>query len=160
MRARRAVFPGNRVRQTGGPSEAHEDRRRALDALAILTGHTAALPWGFPDGLRPDVLRCDLSRSSLFVGDAKEVETPGCLETRVRLLRYIRWVASHVQTGRRTATLAICFGPASQARGWQETLEVLSHEAGMEPILCQHDRLGSGFNVVWLVCGGFQRTRA
>ena len=114
------------------PSPLHEDRRRSLDAVAVLSGHTEWWP-SFPDGLLPDVLRYDPRTDHLFVGDAKATETPGCTATMTRLLAYARWVRAHVSRRARSGTLAVAYGKADQTNGWMRLLTEIALELDLTP---------------------------
>lgn len=59
---------------------------RDLETLATLAGFTAHLVLAWR--LQPDVLRACAHDSSVFLGDAKDTETPGCEATRRRLRWY------------------------------------------------------------------------
>lgn len=131
-----------------GSQEVHELRVDFLDALAILMGCEDALGAALPDGSRPDVLRVDSTRRVLFVGDAKHSESPGNRETQARLLRYMRWLSSHVQGGG-IGVFAVCFGRDSDTAAWVETLAMLCSEAGLEHTEKGVERFEPGMTVVW-----------
>lgn len=110
------------------PSVAHEQRAEVLDALAVLAGFSAELAC-WPDGTRPDVLRADVARRRLFVGEAKATESPCRSDTAERLARYLAWVAA----ARADMTyVAICFGRRDDRRGWIRLLERVSSPAGVD----------------------------
>src|SRR5206468_314859 len=88
----------------------HDRRVEFLGTLATLMGCTETFGGVFPDGRRPDVLRADSKLTVLFVGDAKNTESPGNLETQARLLRYLRWLAAFVDRGAGIGIFALCFG--------------------------------------------------
>src|SRR5438552_4098414 len=104
----------------GAPSAPHEERRRVLDALAVLTGYTVELP-SLPDGSRPDVARMNGRRRSLFLGEAKDTETARRTDTQIRLVEYARWLAAATTTGSR-GVLAVCFGRSADRARWVATL--------------------------------------
>lgn len=110
------------------PSVAHERRAGVLDALAVLAGFSVELTC-WPDGTRPDVLRADVARRRLFVGEAKETESPGRTDTAERLARYLGWVAAARAD---LAYVAVCFGRHADRRGWIRLLEQLSRPAGVD----------------------------
>lgn len=93
------------------PSEAHEDRVRVLETLAILAGFPSELWIG--QRLMPDVARYDPISWSLFVGDAKATETSGCAATRARLGAYVRAIRPWRRDGA-TLTLVIAMGDRSR----------------------------------------------
>jgi len=127
----------------------HKQRQEFLDCLAILTGYEVELTTGFPDGRYPDVLRIDQSRQRLFIGDAKDSESPGCLDTQARLLAYFRWLSVHVVGRGGQGMVAICFGDVGHAPGWIATLEALAKEAGVGHMVSGVDYFGPGFVVAW-----------
>lgn len=128
----------------GRPSDDHEARRELLDAIAILAGFTLTFPGALPDGRRPDVLRVSLTRSGLFVGDAKATESPGNSDTVARLLAYARWIDAAAR-GRShpVAVLAVCVPGRHATQGWTRALELVAHEAGLPLPLIEATALGS-----------------
>ncbi len=102
----------------GAPSVAHEQRVDDLATLATLAGFTTdlQLPWR----LRPDVARVCAGHRSLFVGDAKATETPGCAATFARS----RWYATALQTIVLVeyALVALAIDDTEDVRAWQRTL--------------------------------------
>ncbi len=98
-----------RVEPRRGTS-AHDQKVTFLDTLAVLLGCTEGVGGEFPDGRRPDVLRIDADRGVLFIGDAKETESPGCQASLARLLSYLRWLPAQVVGRGGLGIFAICFG--------------------------------------------------
>lgn len=137
--------------KTTGRLAEHDLRVRFLDTLAVLVGYKESLGGQLPDGLRPDVLRYDSRKGRLFVGDAKNTESPGCLETQVRLLRYLRWLYAHSCSGERSGVFAICFGKSSDARGWVNTVSLLGREAGICFTEYEVERFTQGMLVAWFL---------
>ena len=131
-----------------GRQAAHALKVEFLDALAVLLGCESALGGAFPDGRRPDVLRADLGRRALFVGDAKHSERPGSRETQARLLGYMRWLSSHVRAGG-IGVFAVCFARESDTGGWAEALSTLEREVGLERTTRGGERFEPGLVVVW-----------
>jgi hypothetical protein len=119
-----------RRRRNRSPSAEHEYRRGVLDALAILTGHTAELVSGLPDGTRPDVARLDVKGMRVFLGEAKATETARCQATLARALKYVRWLAGGVRAGY-SGTFGVCFGQSAHAGAWRNTIEMLILECGI-----------------------------
>lgn len=114
------LLPGNNYGESR--NSIHDKRVRFLEVLADLIGcHEHIVP-GFPDGTMPDVLRKNSRGGMLFVADAKNTETPGNIDTQVRLSNYIRWVAMHVNSGKGSAIFLICFRRASDGPHWHKTL--------------------------------------
>lgn len=110
------------------PSPAHELRVRELESLATLSGITGAVQLGLL--AEPDVVRVDLGRRLLFVGDAKETETPGNRRTRSRLASYVR-EADLVLAKGGTCVIAIAHPVPSSARRWANLLNGILEGAGL-----------------------------
>jgi hypothetical protein len=135
-------------RSTGGKSP-HDIRAEFLDNLAVLMGFTTNLACGLPDGRRPDVLRMNIEHGSLFLGDAKDTETPGCQETQVRLLAYFRWLAIQVNHREGLGLFALCVKPGSDVAGWVRTVLWLGREVGILNIKYDVKKFDSRTAVVW-----------
>ena len=133
---------------SANPGPKHEERRRTLDALAILGGCREPLLPFFPDGRRPDVLRFDRARRHLFVGDAKDTETPGCRDTRVRLGLYASWLQANALVAG-IGTLALCH-PADAGGRWLDLLEVVAEEQGFTSAGARQRLLDAETVVSWL----------
>ncbi|HEU6444586.1 MAG TPA: hypothetical protein VFL61_05965 [Gaiellaceae bacterium] len=133
---------------SANPGLPHEERRRTLDALAILGGCREPLLPFLPDGRCPDVLRFDSERRHLFVGDAKDTETPGCSETRARLVRYASWLRANTLVGG-SGTLALCH-PAAGGVKWAELLESVAREQGFRDVHWRQRRLDADAVVSWV----------
>lgn len=129
----------------------HNDKVRFLDALAVLMGCKEAIGGALPYGEHPDVVRVDSKHGILFIGDGKNTESPGCTDTRLRLLRYLRWLAAHVSDRDRSGIFSICFGRKADSEGWLETVGILAHEAGLPCPEYGVTSFGPGLNVVWFV---------
>jgi len=95
--------------------------------MAILVGHSAHFPSGLPDNRRPDVLRIDIGRKRIFIGDAKDTEPPTSRATLARLQRYVLWLTAGLRAGY-TGTFAVCFGTKRHANGWRSSIEMLLRE--------------------------------
>lgn len=108
----------------------HEDRTTALDALAALAGFDARLP-SFGDGRVPDVLRVDLRTGGLFVGDAKETDSPLTAETYLRLRRYVVWGSAHLNSPGRHLVVALAV-PSRRGDAWEALLDALTDDVGIE----------------------------
>lgn len=129
----------------------HEDRRQSLDALAVLAGFRHHLG-RLPDGTVPDVLRVDLPGRGLFVGDAKHTESPGRVDTYLRLRHYACWVRAHQDdvgcNGR--ATLALCVPGRRQIDRWAHLLSTLADDVGLPAPAAGRQDLSDQEGVVWL----------
>lgn len=98
--------------------ELHDDKVRFLDSLAVLMGCKESLGGQLPYGERPDVLRTDRKQGVLFIGDGKNTESPKCIDTQLRLLRYLKWLSAHVSDKDRIGMFSICFGRKADSEGW------------------------------------------
>ena len=129
----------------------HNSRVLFLDTLALLLGCKGSIGGMLPDGRHPDVLRIDKKREILFIGEAKNTETPGFKETQMRLLEYLRWLASHVTKEDRIGLFAICFGEKADSAGWEQTVLMLAREISL--VCSGHDiaSFSSKLNVVWFI---------
>lgn len=133
---------------SSNPGPRHEERRRTLETLAILGGCREPLLPFFPDGRRPDVLRFDRARRHLFVGDAKDTETPGCRETHIRLSGYAAWLRANALVAG-TGTLALCHPPGSALR-WRELLETIARAHGFDGVTGEQRLLDADAVVSWV----------
>jgi hypothetical protein len=132
----------------------HNQRVEFLDALAALMGCKVKLGGVLPDGRRPDVLRMDVRRGVLFIGDAKDTESPGCRATQVRLLRYLDWLRAHVARTERRGVFALCFGKEADADRWVETVLLLCHLVALDCSEYSVKRFEPGLLVAAFVCQG------
>jgi len=134
-----------------GSLAVHNNRVYFLDTLALLLGCKETIGGILPDGKRPDVIRMDKKREILFIGDAKNTESPSHKETQIRLLEYLRWLASHVSKENRVGLFAICFGKKEESANWEKTLLMLSHE--IDFICSRHGMtsFGSKLYIAWFL---------
>lgn len=136
----------------GRPTEAHERRATFLCSLAMLAGCTGSMGGQFPDGCRPDVIRYAAGRRLVFLGDAKDTETPGCRATRARLAAYLRWLRAHDAAGG-AAIFAVCFGRRGDAEGWFRTMVELAHREGVACVAGDITEFEPDLLVSWLLTG-------
>jgi hypothetical protein len=129
--------------------EMHNEKVRFLDTLAVLLGCAGSIGGHLPDGKYPDVLRIDTKRGILFIGDAKNTETPGCAETQIRILGYLKWLATYCTARKGLGVFAICFGNATDALNWKQAVIMLAHEVGLCCAESGLERFGKGVNVMW-----------
>jgi hypothetical protein len=109
------------------PGASHELRRGALDTMAIMAGFTASCRLG--EGLQPDVVRADLRRAYLLVGEAKDTETPGTAATAARYTKYAHEARRWLRAGF-TVVLAICHGDTWLAADWASFLAARAAACG------------------------------
>lgn len=134
----------------GKPCGSPHDRRVVfLRSLAVLTGNTIQLA-RLPDGSVPDVLQRSASGLSLFLGEAKDTEDPGRLDTQYRLLGYLSWLRSGLVVGTRAGTAAVCYGSRAHTPGWTKVLATLARDAGLWEADGGHSHFETGLNLVWL----------
>ncbi len=133
------------------PTAGHEERRVALDAIAILSGFTVPGAGGFPDGGKPDVLRLTVDGRSLFIGDAKATETPGNSETLLRLHAYSRWAAGACAEGGAVVVM-LCTPTVSSAYGWRQTLKEAALMAGLLEVRAEVADLAD-WGITWWTYG-------
>lgn len=136
----------------------HESRRQFLDSLAVLIGCHEQLGATLPDGLRPDVLRISTARRLLFLGEAKHSESPRNRYTVERLRSYVRWIGSHLDYAGEddgpppSAVMAICFGTASDADDWLDTLRSTLMRGGVLPTYSAIEEFDYDVVVAWCAC--------
>lgn len=129
----------------------HQARAEFLENLAVLFGCPHDVHGGFADGTRPDVLRSDAPKAVLFVGEAKDSESPGTTATQIRLLGYMRWIKAFLRRSEQKAMLAVCFGTAAHTKKWQDNLAFLIREADLVPLESGFERFDRTARVVWYV---------
>src|SRR5689334_2277066 len=96
----------------------HEGRVEFLKALAELAGYSVSLPC-LPGGLIPDVLKFSPISRGLFIGDAKNTESPFDQRTQVRLSHYLFSLAIYLRRTNSHGVFAICFGKRTQEDAWE-----------------------------------------
>jgi len=119
------------------PGYKHEERRGILSDIAILSGYDTNLKRGLPDGTIPDVLRIDSSCGSIFLGEAKDTESPGMLSTRKRLLNYLSWFRFIVGNCK-GSLFVLCVGNKER---WKCTLSGLVLDAGIKNSMISAEKI-------------------
>jgi hypothetical protein len=127
----------------------HDYRTRFLEALATLIGCQESFGRELPDDRRPDVMRMDSAHNVLFLGEAKNSETPGNVATRARLQRYLLWLSTHVLRRDGVGVLALCIGHREDACLWHQVVLMLGSEVGIAPDVHGVERFGPGLVLVW-----------
>lgn len=129
------------------PGERHEQRARVLEACADLSGHCSPCRLSADD--LPDLVRADVRSRRLFVGDAKNTESPGGKRTQARLFSYARalrpWLA-----GGFAVRLAVCHGRAAHDARWHALLRHALSCAGLEAGGSGSVDLGAGTIIAWI----------
>lgn len=135
----------------------HEQRVEFLDSLSVLLGYHLSPGHCFPDRRRPDVLKIDRTGKAIFVGDAKNTESPGFSATKMRLARYLRWISTFCSGRDARGIFCLCFGETGQSFAWEKTIEELcigerlhSHRQGL-------DYFGPGLIVAWTVLSNYSK---
>jgi hypothetical protein len=129
----------------------HSDQVAFLEDLASAAGFWDVLC--LPDGVLPDVARIDLGRKILFIGDAKDTETPGCSATARRLTRYVSWLAVHSTHAGNTSILVLCYRRASDTGGWARMVATVANSTEARVGHATVTQFGPGLNVLrWSVC--------
>jgi hypothetical protein len=108
-----------------------------LETLATLAGFVAPLPLAWR--LRPDVARICSRSGAVFLGDAKDTETPGCEATRSRLRWYL--LGSRTVCADRSLTIALAVA-AGAAPDWHVVLRQTARQAGLVPVVGGTAELG------------------
>jgi hypothetical protein len=113
------------------PGQEHERLKRELTTWAGARGYMKVYPQ-FQDGCTPDVLRTNVSRRFLFVGDAKDAtnETADNANTLERISGYFKnfhdLLGPELYSG---GELAIATNDAQEATRWVGALNVLARQA-------------------------------
>lgn len=136
------------------PTSKHEARRDLLEAIAILAGYTLQVPAGLLGGREPDVVRFHPRHRSLFIGEAKDTESPLTTSSRIRLLVYMRWFAAEVTRNGSDGLFMLCVGSGMQAQQWCIGLSSLACEVGLGRVEVIVEYFGGGSSCVWFAFGG------
>lgn len=115
----------------------HESRVCDLETLAALAGYTEPVAFGWR--LRPDVVRACPCNGALFIGDAKDTETPGCAATRARLRWYCVGAASYPRV---PVVMALAVSAEASVRGWRAAVVHAARAAGCRVTLWGTTALG------------------
>lgn len=130
----------------GGPSATHEDRASTLAAMATLAQYAICID-ALPDGSRPDVLQVRSRDYSIFVGDAKATETPGNVETALRLARYTNFLARYRSAGG-SGVMALAVSPVDRY-DWLRVLRDVCRSLADGRIAGNVDVIDDGCAIVW-----------
>ena len=131
--------------------QTHQSRVEFLNSLACLINCPTGIGATLADGTRPDVIRINNFRDSLFIGEAKNTELPSCLATQKRLRNYFKWLAAFQRQRRGNGIFAICFGDPNQTASWVETVNNLATEENLSWANSGTFDFDTGFTVVWFV---------
>lgn len=143
------------TRELSGCLLEHERLVAFLDTMAVMLGCAQTLESALPDATRPDVVRLDTRTDLLFIGDAKNTESPSSSLTRARLLGYMRWLSSFLLTDwRGTAVFALCHNRPEVAQGWLSILTMLSRQCRIQPLQIGVQHFDSKTCIVWMLARG------
>lgn len=127
----------------------HDELTEITETVAIISGYDLPFFVTLPDGSRPDVFRTDSRYGSIFLGDAKNTETPGCIETQKRLMRYLEWFK--LLTRHRSGSLfVVCFNRPVLLTRWRIVLTQLSVEKGLTGFKVGSATVCDDLAFVWL----------
>jgi hypothetical protein len=129
----------------------HQSRVEFLNSLACLINCPTGIGATLADGTRPDVVRINKFRNSLFIGEAKNTELPTCAATQSRLRNYFKWLAVFQKQRRGNGIFAICFGDTNQTNAWVQTINNLAAEECLSWADSGTLNFEAGFSVVWFV---------
>lgn len=130
------------------PSFDHERRLLFVESMADLLGCTTPTLLG--GQCRPDVVRMDIHRGRLLVGDAKDTETPSRAATRRRFQRYAQAASAWGHVGF-VVLFAICHDRRWEAERWVELLrDVVRQEPRLQPKVAGSACFDQDTTVTWL----------
>jgi hypothetical protein len=129
------------------PTAEHERRVALLEDLATLAGFYAEAPRFTVRGV-PDVLRISPRSKNLFICDAKDTETPGNLQTQLRLLRYMVDAREYATSGR-SVLFGVCTRTANNFGAWPKNIRMLAAGASISSVQIESLYLGSGFQFIY-----------
>lgn len=138
------------------PSEAHEVRVDLLRTVASLAGYPRGLPLGLH--VVPDVVRFDSTRRRVFVGDAKETESPGNLLTARRLRAYAGALRPLLAAGW-DAVFVVCHGTLYRADPWCAVLTEAVRTAGLVPSFAGSNVIDRDAVLAWVSLFGISQRR-
>ena len=95
----------------------HQSKVSFLETLSELIGCSQTFSLG--DGTIPDVIRINQNQDILFIGDAKESETPGNTTTQRKLNGYLEWLKVFCQRKSNYGIFAICHKGGKDINGWE-----------------------------------------
>jgi hypothetical protein len=128
----------------------HERLVEFMDNMAILLNCTQTLNGQFPDETRPDVVRLNTKKGLLFVGDAKNTESPRSSFTQERLLNYLVWQSSFLLGGyNRKAIFAICTNHPNNASIWINVINTLLNIAEINPARSGINNFDNDTCIIW-----------
>lgn len=132
------------------PSHRHEERRAMLETVATLAGFTANIT--LPYSVIPDVSRISLESGSIFIGEAKESETPQDFNTMARIEKYMQWLLQK-RPSQHPDLFCVCH-PAHHGAGWYSVLETIADAVDINSRLGGQMVLSYEAVVTWVLCFG------
>ena len=106
----------------------HDARQSILETVATLSGFTIRIV--LPHGNVPDVARICMSNGALFIGDAKQSESPRDQQAMGRFENYMRWVWQRRHSAQ-PHLFCICH-PLHHRTNWLPALESIAQAVGLE----------------------------
>ncbi len=133
----------------------HERLVKFLDTMAIMLGCAQSLDSHLPDATRPDVIRINTKSDILFIGDAKNTESPNSIFTQERLLNYVTWLSLFLSnSNNRKIVFAICHNKGENAHSWLKMLFSLFSRSGIYPSKYGVEEFDSSTYIEWIKAEG------
>jgi hypothetical protein len=131
--------------------EEHQRLVSFLDTLAIMLGCFQTLNSQLPDATRPDVVRANTGSGVLFLGDAKNTETPNCSFTKQRLMHYVIWLSFFMSANSsRKAVFAICHNKYENSYSWLDTLVELFSNSSLRTFKSGVEEFDAVTCITWI----------
>ncbi len=133
----------------------HERLVKFLDTMAVMLGCAQTLNSHFPDTTRPDVIRMSTKLNVLFVGDAKNTESPDSVSTQERLFNYVLWMSLFLSNNnKRKIVFAICHNKRENSHSWLKMLFSLFSRSGIYPSQYGVEEFDSSTYIEWIHAKG------
>jgi len=133
----------------------HERLVDFLDTMAVMLGCAQTLNSQLPDTTRPDVIRLNTKSDILFIGDAKNTESPDSISTQERLSNYILWLSLFLSNNnKRKIVFAICHNKRENSHSWLKMSFSLFSRSGIYPSKYGVEEFDSSTYVEWIQARG------
>ncbi len=131
------------------PSDKHERRRAFIMSIADLVG--CVTDWSLDERSRPDVVRMDLPKGRLLIGEAKHTEDPSCQATRARLVRYASLADAWSARGF-NVLFVVCHDRLWTSEEWAKLLVgITAYEPNLSPCFAGGATFDEHTAMTWLV---------